>query len=183
MQFYVLGQPATQAILGLKSCEQLNLIYRVEEMCKRQSTEEGIFDKYEDLYSTASIGCLPITHHLETNEKVKPVVHAPRYVPAALRPKIKAELDRMEQMEVISPVTKPIDWVSSLVTIVKPGKIRLCIDPKNLNEAVKREHYPLKTIESVLTRLPEAKICSTLDTASGFWQIHVPLDQESIGQI
>ena len=178
VQFYVV-QPATQAIciLGLKSCEQLNLIYRVEEMCKRQSTEEGIFDKYEDLYSTASIGCLPITHQLETNEKVKPVVHATRLDPAALRPKIKAELDRMEQMEVISPVTNPTDWVSSLVTIVKPDKIRLCIEPKNLNDAVKREHYPVKTIESVLTRLPEAKIFSTLDAASGFWQI--PLDQES----
>ena len=145
MQFYVLGQPATQAILGLKSCEQLNLIYRVEEMCKRQSTEEGIFDKYEDLFSTASIGCLPITHHIEIDEKVKPVVHAPRHVPAALRPKIKNELDRMEQTEVISPVTNPTDWVTSLVTIVKPDKIRLCIDPKNLNEAVKREHYPMQT--------------------------------------
>ena len=35
VQFYVVGQRATQAILGLKSCEQLNLIYRVEEICKR----------------------------------------------------------------------------------------------------------------------------------------------------
>jgi hypothetical protein len=60
---------------------------------------------------------------------------------------------------------------------VKHDKIRLCIDPKNLNEAVKREHYPTKTIESVLTRLPEAKVFSTLDAASGFWQI--PLDEES----
>ena len=177
MQFYVLGQPATQAILGLKSCEQLNLIYRVEEMCKSPSTEEGIFDKYEDLFSTASIGCLPITHHIEIDEKVKPVVHAPRHVPAALRPKIKNELDRMEQTEVISPVTNPTDWVTSLVTIVKPDKIRLCIDPKNLNEVVKREHYPMQTIESVLTRLAEARIFSTLDAVSGFWQI--PLDQES----
>ena len=114
-------------------------------MCKSPSTEEGIFDKYEDLFSTASIGCLPITHHIEIDEKVKPVVHAPRHVPAALRPKIKNELDRMEQTEVISPVTNPTDWVSSLVTIVKPDKIRLCIDPKNLNEAVKREHYPMQT--------------------------------------
>ena len=105
------------------------------------------------------------------------MVHPPRNVPAALRPKIKAALDRMEQMGVISSVTCPTELVSSLVTVVKPDKIRLCIDPKNLNEAVKREHYPMKTIESVLTRLPEAKVFSTLDAASGFWQI--PLDEES----
>ena len=67
--------------------------------------------------------------------------------------------------QVISPVTNPTDWVSSLVTIVKPDKIRLCIDPQNLNEAVKSEHYPMQTIEGVLTRLPKAKIFSTLHAA------------------
>ena len=80
-------------------------------------------------------------------------------------------------MGVISSVTCHTEWVSSLVTVVKPDKIQLCIDMKNLNEAVKREHYPMKTIESVLTRLPEAKVFSTLDAASRFWQI--PLDEES----
>jgi hypothetical protein len=42
---------------------------------------------------------------------------------------------------------------------------------------VKREYYPMKTVEDVLTRLPGAKIFSTLDATSGFWQI--PLDEES----
>ena len=46
-----------------------------------------------------------------------------------------------------------------------------------LHKAVKGEHYPMKTVEDVLTRLPEAKIFSTLDATSGFWQI--PLDEES----
>jgi hypothetical protein len=45
----------------------------------------------------------------------------------------------MEKLGVISPVITPSEWVSLLVTVVKPDKIRLCIDPKDLNEAVKRE--------------------------------------------
>ncbi len=155
-QFYVVDHPATQSILGLKSCEQLNLIYRVEEMCESQITTDSIFDKYEDVISMTTIACLPVQHHIEIDESAKPVVHPPRNVPAALRPKINAELDRMEQMGVILSVTCPTELVSSLVTVAKPDKLRLCIDPKNLNEAVKREHYPMKTIESVLTRLPEA---------------------------
>ena len=66
-------------------------------------------------------------------------MHVPCQVPAALCPKIQVELDCMEKLGVISPVTTPSEWVSLLVTVVKPDKIRLCIDPKDLNEAVKRE--------------------------------------------
>ena len=155
-----------QAILGLKACEQLNVIQRVEEMSKTLNSERDIFVAYEDVFSTNSIGCLPITYHIE-----RPIIHAPRQVPAAFRPKIQKELDRMEKLGVVEPTTIPTEWVSSLVTVVKPNKTRLCIDPKDLNEAVKREYYPMKTAEDVFTRLPDAKIFSTLDTTSGFWQI------------
>ena len=56
----------------------------------------------------------------------------------------------MQQLGVIAPVSKPTDWVSSMVTVVKPGKLRICIDPRHLNSAIKREHYPMPTIEEVL---------------------------------
>ena len=104
------------------------------------------------------------------------VVHAPRQVPAAFRPRIQEELDRIEKLGVVEPTSTPTEWVSLLVTVVKLDKIRLCIDPKDLNEAVKREYSPMKTVDDVLTRLPDAKIFSTLDATSGFWQI--PLDKE-----
>lgn len=176
LQFYVVNKPV-QAILGLKACEQLNVIQRVEEMTKTLNPESDLFVAYEDVFSTSSIGCLPITYHIVIDKNVRPVIHAPRQVPAALRPKIEEELDRMEKLGVVEPTTTPTVWVSPLVMIVKPKKIRLCIDPKDLNEAVKREYYPMKTVDDVLTRLPDAKIFSTLDAASGFWQI--PLDEES----
>ena len=54
--------------------------------------------------------------------------------------------------------------------------IRFCIDPRDLNEALQRQHYPMRTIEEVVSRIPNAKY-SVLDASSGFWQ--VPLDQES----
>lgn len=65
-----------------------------------------------------------------------------------------------------------------MVTVVKPnGKLRICIDPRDLNKALKREHYPMPTIEDVLTRIPNAKVFSVLDATSGYWQIG--LDRES----
>ena len=67
--------------------------------------------------------------------------------------------------------------MSSLVTVVKPGKLRICIDPKHLNQNNKRRHYTLPTIEDLLHDLSKAKIFSVVDAKNGFW--HVELDDES----
>ena len=42
-----------------------------------------------------------------------------------------------------------------MVTVIKPHKTRICLDPRNLNEAIKHEHFPLPTIEAVTARMPE----------------------------
>ena len=91
--------------------------------------------------------------------------------PEVLMRKIKAELDCMEKLGMVMPITTPTLWVSSLVTVVKSEKIRLCINPKYLNQALTKEYYPMKTIEDVLTQLTGAKVFSTLDAASGFLQV------------
>jgi len=53
----------------------------------------------------------------------------------------------------------------------KNGKLRLCLDPQDLNRAVLREHYQLPTIEDVATRLHGAKVFTTLDVSKAFWSI------------
>ena len=84
----------------------------------------------------------------------------------------------MEQLGVIERVHEATEWVNSMVTVTKPnGKLRICIDPRDLNRAIKREYYPMRTIEEVVSRMPNAKIFSVLDASSGFWQ--VKLDHES----
>ena len=65
-----------------------------------------------------------------------------------------------------------------MVVIRKPnGKLRICIDPRDLNKVVKREHYPMRTIEEIATRMPNAKFFTVLDASSGYWQVQ--LDTES----
>ena len=84
----------------------------------------------------------------------------------------------MERLGVIERAQEPTDWVNSMVTIVKPnGKLRICIDPHDLNQAIKREFYPMRTIEEIAARMPNAKLFSKLDASSGFWQVKP--DQES----
>ena len=116
---------------------------------------------------------------LEVDNTVEPtIILPPRKLPHAIRPKVKAELDNMVKQGVITPVQEPSRWVSQLVVAEKSNKdLRLCIDPRPLNKALKRAHYQMPTIDDVLPDLSQAKVFSKLDLSSAFWQLK--LDEES----
>ena len=108
-------------------------------------TNSQLVHQYADVFEGTRK--LKEPYHLEVDQQVKPVIHPPRKVPLALKTALKEELDRLESLEILTPVTEPTPWVSSLVTVKKHnGSIRVCIDPKDLNKALKRSHYPLPTI-------------------------------------
>jgi hypothetical protein len=114
------------------------------------------------------------------NIPLKLIVHILRlstHQGESLKEQIKEELQRMEDAGVIVKQTEPTDWVNSMVTVIKPEKIRVCIDPRDLNRAIKREYYPMKTIEDVVAGMPEAKVFSVLNATSGYWQMK--LNEES----
>jgi hypothetical protein len=106
---------------------------------------------------------------------VTPVIHNPRQIPVAFREELKKTLAEMEEKGVIKKVDRPTDWVNSLVIAEKPktGKLRICLDPRDLSKALKREHFQLPTIEDITTRLAGAKVFSKLNANSGYWQITV----------
>ena len=56
------------------------------------------------------IGTLPKMHHIHVDPKLKPVVHPPRPIPVALHKTLKAELDRMEILNIIERVFEPTEW-------------------------------------------------------------------------
>ena len=172
VRFHIVKKPA-ETILGYETCEELNLVKRVYTMLPQHREVEKDFPK---LFS--GLGKLPGQHRITLNETVTPVVHPPRKTPFALREKIKKELESMERQNVIVKQDEPTDWVNSMVTVVKPnGKLRICMDPKDLNKAIKREHYPMKTIEEILPLMSNAQIFSKLDASCGFWQCE--LDEQS----
>ena len=106
-----------------------------------------------------------------------PVIHPPRKLPFSLHDKVRMELERMSNEGIITRITEPTPWVNSMVVVQKKDKIRIVIDPRDLNKAIKREHYPMKTVEEVATRLAGAAFFSVLDVEKAFW--HVKLDSKS----
>ena len=172
VQFIVVSAKANP-IIGLKTCEQLNLIKHVSMINNVDST---IFDDFDDLFG--DLGCLPGTYHINIDPNVKPVVQPPRQVPFALRHKLRAELDRMVSLGVIEKVDQPTDWVNSIVLTEKHnGDLRICLDPKDLNRAIKREFVQMPTAEEIMSMMSDAKFFSKIDASAGYWQIK--LDEDS----
>lgn len=62
-------------------------------------------------------------------------------------------------------------WISDIVTIMKPGKLWVCIDPRDLNKAIKRPKYQMPTLEEILPTLAKAKMFTVLDPKDGFHQV------------
>ena len=108
--------------------------------------------------------------NLGMDPSVPPVVHTPRKVPIALLKPLRAKLKEMEEDGVIEKEEEHTPWASSSPVTHKrkakdrdvnipPSKdnVRICIDPWDLNKALKRLHYPMFTVQDVATRLSGAK--------------------------
>jgi len=54
-------------------------------------------------------------------------------------------------------------WSSPVVIVRKPGKVRLCIDCRKVNDVTRKNAYPMPLIEGILSRLPKAEYITSLD--------------------
>ena len=63
----------------------------------------------------------------------------------------------------------------------KDGSLRFCVDYQKLNSVTKSDVFPMPRIDSMLDQLGKSEYFSTLDLASGYWQIRMdPDSQEKI---
>ena len=88
----------------------------------------------------------------------------------------------MLQAGVLLPVTEATPWINSFVLVEKRGshgqvKLRICLDPTNLNKAVTREPYHFRTPEDISHMLADACILTVCDCKKGYW--HQTLDEAS----
>ena len=200
--FNIVEAPGSPSMLGCQQCQELGIITaNVDKINTNLSmgnrpkdtpeTETGaqhgllskstLLEEYADCFD--KLGRFPgEKYHIQLVDKPVPVVHPPRTVPVHILPLYKEELDKMIADDVITAVTEPTDWVNSIVCNVKETpdgrkKARLCLDPKDLNKNIRREHYYTRTIDELLPLLHGKKFFSVVDTKKGYW--HVELDHES----
>jgi len=120
---------------------------------------------------------MPGAYHIIIDKNIPPVVHSPRRIPLSLEERLKKTLCELESLGIIKKQDQPTEWVNSLLVEKKDGSLRLCLDPRDLNKAIKREHYRIPTCEDVIAKLSGKSVFTVIDMKDGFWQIK--LDESS----
>ena len=111
-------------------------MFMVEPSPQSVLTQEEIFVGFPSVFSDG-VGQLSGEYNIRIDPNSQPVQHAPRCVAVALRPKPRETLEDLVEEDVIAPVTTPTPWISSVAVVPKKnGKLRVCLDPKDLNNAI-----------------------------------------------
>ncbi|MDD9362437.1 MAG: hypothetical protein PV344_05895, partial [Anaplasma sp.] len=125
----------------------LGLFTRSVNAVTANSSEQVIKDFPQVFTGT---GCLQRPYRMVLREGAVPVVQMTRRVPLALQEPLRRELDRMLKADIIVRAEEPTDWVSPLVIVMKKnGGLRVCMDPRKINECLKREHYEMPRREDI----------------------------------
>ena len=127
---------------------------------------------YTDVFALTSseLGTTSITEHSIDTGDHPPICQPLRRMPFSLRPQVDKMLQEMLNQGVIQPSSSP--WASAVVLVrKKDGSMRFCVDYRRLNHITKLDEFPLPRIDDNLDVLAGCKYFTTLDLASGYWQV------------
>jgi hypothetical protein len=84
---------------------------------------------------------------------------------------VKCAVSELEQQDIIErvPDNQPTPWISPIVAVPKKnGGVRICVDMREANAAIKRVRHPIPTVEEVSFELNGAKYFSKLDLSQAY---------------
>ena len=156
--------------------------------------KQDILDVYSDVFT--GIGKFSGTpYKFQLKENAKPMRHAPRKVPIHLQDAFHKEIRNLEKLGILEETKDVTEWVNSFVIVEKKTpvdssksptisssqghskKLRICLDPRDLNEALEREPYYTRSIEEIMAKFHGMTRFTIADFNKGYWMVE--LDPES----
>ena len=137
---------------------------------------------YSDVFT--GIGKFPgMPYKFQLKENVKPARHAPRKVPIHLQDAFHREIRNLEKLGILEETKDVTEWVNSFVIMEKKTpdvsnsqsdrKFQICLDPRDLNEALEREPYYTWSIEEIMTRFHGMTRFTIADFNKGYWMVEL----------
>ena len=154
-------------------------------------TKQDILSQYSGCFE--GIGCFPgdpYRFHLKPD--YKPARHVPRKVPVHLEAAFKEEIDSLVRQGILEEVKEHTDWVNSYVIVEKDTgnqhapnhtvkkKLRICLDPRDLNEALEREPYHTRSVDEITAKLQGMTVFTVVDFKKGYWMVVLHPDSRKL---
>ena len=183
--FVVVNENRLTPLISRRTAEQMKLItVNYDNFNQLHGVKDNPGDpliEFGDVFEDTCPGKLPGEVHLSVKlpDGTRPVQCNTKPIPVSMKQRVKDELEKMVQQDILAPVDKPTEWCSRLVVTEKKNseELRFCIDPRPLNKVLQREIHRLPVMDDVLPELSKAKIFSKLDLKSGY--LHCELSQDS----
>ena len=140
---------------------------------QEQQQLRSVLHSFHDVFATPDgpLGHTSIVKH-EVRTTGPPIRQPRRRIPVALKDTVQHEVSKMLGSGVIRPSNSP--WSAPLVMVQKKDNSwRFCVDYRELNSVTHQDAYPLPRIDATLDALSGSYQFSTLDLASGYWQVEV----------
>ena len=153
--------------------------------------KQDILSHYSSCFE--EIGCFrgePYKFHLKSEHK--PARHAPRKVPIHLEDAFKEEIKSLMAQGILEEVRAHMDWVNSYVTVEKDSgnhhslnhtikkKLRICLDPRNLNEVLEREPYHTHSVDEITVKLQGMTVFTRVDFKKGYCMVVLRPDSRKL---
>ncbi len=152
---------------------QLNLNNSNLNEDQKFELQDLIFE-YSDIFSTGDhdLGETGLVEHIIDTKDSKPIYQRPYRAEHLKRVVIEKEVNKMIDNDIIEPSNSA--WSSPVVLVTKPdGSIRFCVNFIRVNAVTVRDSYCLPRIDDILQSLGSSSYFTSLDLASGYWQIRM----------
>nr|GEU81521.1 reverse transcriptase domain-containing protein [Tanacetum cinerariifolium] len=131
------------------------------------------------LYDIKDINPEFYTHRIFMEEDFTPAVQHQRRVNPKIHDVIKQDVIKLLDTRLIYPISDS-PWDNELISTRLVTSWRVCIDYRKLNEATRKDHFPLPFMDQMLERLAGNQYYYFLDGFSRYFQIPIdPNDQEN----
>ena len=171
---FIKGHTNTEPLIGFQTAEDLGLVKVANTVQSEETITSNLLKEYADLFR--GIGKMKgVKVDLHVDPVITPVAQAHRRIPFSVRPKLEAELEKLEADDIIERVEKPTSWVSPVVITPKrsSNEIRLNVDMREANKAIPQTHTVMPTLDDIINELNAhgATVFSHLDMNDGYHQL------------
>ncbi|XP_055590038.1 uncharacterized protein K02A2.6-like [Uranotaenia lowii] len=137
--------------------------------------------KFPEVFKSTLGHCTKTKVRLYLKANAQPVFKPKRPVPFTFVEKIDLELERLQKLNIITPVEFS-QWAASIVAVKKPGgRIQICADYSTaLNAALEPNNYPLPVPDDIFSKLNGCKFFSIIDLNDAYLQVEVDDDSKQL---